>query len=1033
MRAADVALVSTGRSLFVGSDYRPSSRPGSSYGGFSDDVFGAHAELGAALSRSGSRAGSRGRMGSAGGSSTGGGVGRPPMVSRFAEPGEFGPAMGAPSSPSRFAGSGGGPVVGIAFDGVDSGRWDDLDGGVGGGGGREPTPPEGAATHGASPKKVRVRNPAAAAAEDADGSGDSPSGTTPSPWATGEEDHGGPASPSWAERDDGLVHGSAGEHGEGPASTDSGDSGHGATVEAAVVAAHALLECTARVGDLQRALVDSAARMREATKAAEAEGGKHEEGGDVSVHQRRVCAACDAIWPQVDKLCASLANVFGDRELLLAPVIAKPYADGLTARRRLLRATIKAMDNASGAPLLRLARVALCLASTPGPLTFSEKEPQAAVAAATSGGVASSRQKALLGAALHTARLLFAASKKQDLDAEFRSSGLLQQLLRLLPRPPSPQEGDSKEAALPSAASGEDLVGGSAMDVESWRPVDELVYITGVLKNVSNSSENQQWLVQQGAVAVLVGVLRGAQAAAARPGSGGSGSGSDPEAAHLGAGSASGSSPSQRQLAQLMVQATGALRNLCLVKRHLKPFWDSDAVDVLLTVLKSYSRHSELMLNVARILSKLSLNDRCRSRFTKNPRHLRALLRLVSVHPSHATLLVRVCFVLGNLSASNDTNRVRIAVEFGGVPSLLRTMAYFGKRYLRDHSARPGSSESKDGDEDVAEAAAKPKRSNVGGPKDTHDVLVKIIRVLANLAINPDVGTRMAATPGIEMMVTLLEAVEVEEHEELALNLVSAVTNLSFYAARRRSDGAAATIEALPGPDGPTEGATGVDLIAERRHSLVPVLAPLLLHPNEEAVIEAARAFGNFSRDAEVRRAMVTVRAVDALVILLDHANRELVFTAVGALMNAVLDPTAKLVLRDADGGSGVDHLDGLIRSAWLEEPEIASVACKSVFNLLMGADEPMLSAEQCTALLETLGGLEDDAEDAADEEEAAEGKADDGGDRQSRVAAMRELGAVAAKVRASVKSVVQSGAVLDEEDGTTAERTTDLEELEAP
>mgnify|MGYP000645428271 CR=1 FL=1 len=46
---------------------------------------------------------------------------------------------------------------------------------------------------------------------------------------------------------------------------------------------------------------------------------------------------------------------------------------------------------------------------------------------------------------------------------------------------------------------------------------------------------------------------------------------------------------------------------------------------------------------------------------------------------------------------------------------------------------------------------------------------------------------------------------------------------------------------------------------------------------------------------------MISLRAVDALVILLDHTNRELVFTSCGVLMNIVSDEEGKQVLRRGD------------------------------------------------------------------------------------------------------------------------------------
>ena len=84
--------------------------------------------------------------------------------------------------------------------------------------------------------------------------------------------------------------------------------------------------------------------------------------------------------------------------------------------------------------------------------------------------------------------------------------------------------------------------------------------------------------------------------------------------------------------------------------------------------------------------------------------------------------------------------------------------------------------------------------------------------------------------------------------EELVLNLVSAITNISFYAA------------GAPDADSVTPFSASVELssfqptniLHMHRLRITRLLAPLLVHHNEEAIVESARAFGNFSRNQEV-------------------------------------------------------------------------------------------------------------------------------------------------------------------------------------
>ncbi len=64
------------------------------------------------------------------------------------------------------------------------------------------------------------------------------------------------------------------------------------------------------------------------------------------------------------------------------------------------------------------------------------------------------------------------------------------------------------------------------------------------------------------------------------------------------------------------------------------------------------------------------------------------------------------------------------------------------------------------------------------------DVLVKLLRLVANLAIEPDLGALLAARPPLAAaLAALLRRYELEApgEEEVVLNTVAALTNLSFY------------------------------------------------------------------------------------------------------------------------------------------------------------------------------------------------------------------------------------------------------------
>lgn len=97
-------------------------------------------------------------------------------------------------------------------------------------------------------------------------------------------------------------------------------------------------------------------------------------------------------------------------------------------------------------------------------------------------------------------------------------------------------------------------------------------------------------------------------------------------------------------------------------------------------------------------------------------------------------LVVRIVFILGNLTAKNNQAREQFSQEKGSIPTLLSLFRTFCKLDL--HSQKR-----------VGEAPEQPGAQRP--PAQVQDVLVKLTRLLANLAIHPGVGQAMAASPHV--------------------------------------------------------------------------------------------------------------------------------------------------------------------------------------------------------------------------------------------------------------------------------------------
>jgi len=118
---------------------------------------------------------------------------------------------------------------------------------------------------------------------------------------------------------------------------------------------------------------------------------------------------------------------------------------------------------------------------------------------------------------MHICRLLFSASQDTSNDDAFRENGILQAILGSVRVVHTGGRGESKRAATTtttttddeSKAAGTTDVGAQAYVDFACRSPEDLIYSMGVLKNTSKLPKNQQWLVQQGAVPILIAVVRG--------------------------------------------------------------------------------------------------------------------------------------------------------------------------------------------------------------------------------------------------------------------------------------------------------------------------------------------------------------------------------------------------------------------------------------------------------------------------------------------------------------------------------------------
>ncbi|XP_026146586.1 armadillo repeat-containing protein 2 isoform X1 [Carassius auratus] len=416
-----------------------------------------------------------------------------------------------------------------------------------------------------------------------------------------------------------------------------------------------------------------------------------------------------------------------------------------------------------------------------------------------------------------------------------------------------------------------------------WSKSEAVLYCVGSLKLLSGNSTLSRLLLSKGFVVILLQLSKRLMHGPSSTSANITSHGSEGEGQRIIAG-------------HILVQVTAALRNIADQSESRPSFLSNKAFSTLCLILENHRKDLDICINVARIFSKLSTYTECCHALAESPRCCSIFLDLLSKHSGKQDLVVRLLFTLGNLTAKSTEARERVYEEEGGIAVLLDLFQVY------------------------QETPSPPKQFR--GP-EREDVLVKLIRLLANLAIHPTVGTALAAnTLCVQLLLEVLECRCVQESEELVINAVATINNLSFY--------------------------QGESSVVRSQHTHISqLLLKLLLSSSMDAVLEATRVFGNLSQIKDVRHFIMQHKVEQYVVTLLDSKTPDVCFSACGVLINLSADPENRAMLR-ATGST--QKLIDCLRDLGPQDWHLAAVVCQTLWNCSLDG-EPQHTQE----LLEIL------------------------------------------------------------------------------
>ncbi|XP_025413160.1 armadillo repeat-containing protein 2 isoform X2 [Sipha flava] len=393
----------------------------------------------------------------------------------------------------------------------------------------------------------------------------------------------------------------------------------------------------------------------------------------------------------------------------------------------------------------------------------------------------------------------------------------------------------------------------------------------------------------------------------------------------------------------VLYQLTGTLRNIVNDRKFYDQLLFSGGLKTMYRSLELFSGDIDVVTNIARTFSILSTDGKCCEALVECWSNVSVLMSIIDKYPGQEEIVVRITYALGNILTNHENARHQLYETHCSMSTFLNLLQLYLEKDLMNISR------------DI--------KFNI-----VEDVLVKVIRVVVNMSIQPEIGAKlvMAANDShpvhkvkeceqfLDSLLTILRRKSIDENEELVLAALAALNNLSYYADMSNSN------------RGPFNA---------RQLDITQALSLLLTTRNHTCKVEVARVFGNLTRSSTVRNYLLETSGLLAITNCLDcSGDKELLTVCSGVLVNMTSDENHREAFKNYDG---VSKMVNILRSSGERDWPLFALVCQTLWNVCSGGDsfpgDPM-------TVLDTLVRLTDEEQLfgellSSDEEKAAEYK----------------------------------------------------------
>lgn len=347
------------------------------------------------------------------------------------------------------------------------------------------------------------------------------------------------------------------------------------------------------------------------------------------------------------------------------------------------------------------------------------------------------------------------------------------------------------------------------------------------------------------------------------------------------------------------------LRNLTLETAFNNKMVESYWLKMLIGLLGPFAHEKNIVINITRILSKISLMTSICEIFEHEISDIYPLLKLFEIYKENNYVIMRAAFILANMTTFNEEIAKKIYFDLQGFSVIFNSFTHFIAKANNEDS--------------FYDTMLKSFTSFDFLQQSDKDVLNKVIRLLANMFTDQEASIDFITNryEDYKFMLRKLKYFmnenEVQNNSELLVCVLSCISNVLYY---------------------DTELITKNDFeLSSLKYELVVATGYIILQPKkEEILIEGLRVISNLSRNKDNIKAILKIKFEEALIVLLDHRSREIVYYSIGILINLTQDKEFK---ESSCAISAFHKLVMLLEECQIDDVDIIGCALKALTNII--------------------------------------------------------------------------------------------------